>query len=150
MVVVEVVEVVVAAEEVVKGVVKGKVVRLCVVGGKVELKKEVDLISSSGVVVAACSEVAVVEAAVECNGAEVGAAYVVMVAVKVEVSVVGFGASELGLAAVLPGMVCIWSFSSRVGVFFVVNDVRVFSVVDFTEGWVVFIVAVLVSLPVTN
>lgn len=80
LVVVVVPVVVVVEEEVVTGVVKGaevwgdKVVSFCVVGGKVELRKKVDSVSSSGVVVAACVEVAVVEAAVGCIGVEVGAA----------------------------------------------------------------------------
>lgn len=152
-------EVVVAAEEVVTGVAtvtevrEGKVVSVCVEGGKVELKKEVDSISPSGVVEAGWVEVAFMDVAVECIGAEVEAAYVVMVVVKVEVSVVGFGASVLGLAAVLPGMVCNGAFESRVdvsimvaGVFFVVN---VASVAAFTEGCNVLSEALVVSLAVT-
>lgn len=107
MVVVVVVVVVVAEaeEEVVSGVVKGgevrggKVISLCVVGGKVEPEKWVDSVSCPGVVVAACVEVAIVEAVAGCIGAEVGAAWVVMVIVEVglvaEASVVGFGASVL-------------------------------------------------------
>lgn len=72
---------------------------LCVLGGKVEPEEKVDSVSSSGVVVAACVEVAVVGAAVECIGAEVKAAWVVMVIVEagvvVEASVAGFGAGLL-------------------------------------------------------
>lgn len=153
-----VVEMVVEAEEVVTGVVtvtevrEGKVVSVCMEGGKVKLKKEVDSISSSGVVVVAWVEVAFVEVAVECIGAEAEAAYVVTVVVKDEVSAVGLGANVLGLDAVLPGRVCNGAFDSRVdvsimvaGVFFAVN---VASVAAFTEGWNVFSEPLVVSLAV--
>lgn len=57
------------------------------------------MVSSSGVVVAACVEISGVEAVVGCIGTEVGAAGVVMVIVEVglvvEASVVGFGASVI-------------------------------------------------------
>lgn len=100
MVVVVVVVVVAVEEEVVTGVVKGKevwvdkVISLCVVGGKV---KVVDSVSSSAVVVAACVEVAVVEAAAGCAGAEGGVSWVVIVesGLVVGASVAGFGASVL-------------------------------------------------------
>lgn len=64
------------------------------VGGKVEPEEKVDSFSSLGVVAAA-----VVEAVVGCTGAEVGAAWAVMVTVEVglavEASVAGVGASVL-------------------------------------------------------
>ena len=68
------------------------------VGGKV-VDKTVDSGSSCGVVVAACVEVAMVEAAVGCTGAEVRAAEVEMDIVEVgllaEDSVAAFGANVL-------------------------------------------------------
>lgn len=72
-----------------------------------------------------------------------------MVVVKVEISVVGFGACVLDLAAVLPGEVC---KTSRVDVPIMVAGV--FCVVDvasvvFTEGWNVLSEALVVSLAVT-
>lgn len=89
-------------------------------------------------------EVAAAVAAVECSGAEVGAAYAVLVAGKLA-SVVGFGANAFGLAAVLPSVVCNRAFICRVdvslfvvGVYFVGDDVGVSSVAAFTEGWDVF------------
>lgn len=75
-----VVVVVVAAEEVSTGVAtvteerEGKVVSICVDGCEVELKNDVDSVSSSGVVAAACVEVAFAPPAVECIGAGVEAA----------------------------------------------------------------------------
>lgn len=55
----------------------------------------------------------------------------------------------------LPGMVCIWSFSSWVevsitvvGIFLVVNAARTSFVAVFAEGWVVFIVILVVSFSV--
>ena len=130
-------------------------VSLCVVGGTVEPDK-VGSVSSSGVVVAASVEVAIVEAVVGSTGAEVGAAWVVMVigavVVAVETSVLGFGANVLRLPAVLPGMVGVCSVSFRlevsimvVGVFLVVNAVSISFVTVFSGGWLVFIEVLVVS-----
>lgn len=126
-------------------------VSLCVVGGTVEPDK-VGSVSSSGVVVAASVEVAIVEAVVGSTGTEVGAAWVVMVigavVVAVETSVLGFGANVLRLPAVLPGMVGVCSVSFRLEVSIMV--VGVFLVVTvFSGGWLVFIEVLVVSSVVT-
>ncbi len=99
-----VVVVVVVEEDAVTGVVNGRevwggeVISFSVVGDRVG-PEEKDSVSSSGVVVAACVEVTVVEAAVGGIGTEVGAEWVVMVIVVVglvvEASVAWFGASVL-------------------------------------------------------
>lgn len=163
--VVVVVVVVVAEEGVVSGVVKGgevwgdKVISLCVAGGKVEAEKKVGSVFSSGVVAAACVEVAGVEAVVGCIGAVVRAAWVVMVVVEdgmvVEGSVAVFDVCVLIRAAVLLGMICICSFTSWVevfimvvGAFLVVNAGTTSFVAVVLDGWVGVIVVLVVSLAV--
>lgn len=139
----------VAAAEVVTGVVN--VTEVCedrVVGGKAEPEKKVGSVSSPGVVVAPCVGVAVVDAAVGCIGAEVGATWVVMVVEKLEASVVSIGVSVAELAAALLGVAFIWSFSSRLDLSIVVAGVflaaRFVSVTVFAEGWADFCFSVLV------
>lgn len=146
-----------AEDEVVIGVVKGKeedkVVRLCIVGGKVEPEEKVDSVFCSSVVVVACMVVAVEEASVGCVGDTVWAAWVVMESVDAGLMV---DASVVGFDAVLPGKACICSFSSRVdvsvtvaGVFFAVKARWISCVAVISEGRFVFIVVTVVSLTVT-
>lgn len=149
--------VVVAAEEgVVTGVVRGrnvggdKVIGLRVVGGKVQAGKKVDSVVSPGV------EASGVGAVVRRTGAEVRAAWLVMVTpedgavAKASVSV--FGVCVLERAAVLLGMICMCWLTSRVevsitvvGIFLAVNAGRTSFVTVFSDGCFVFIVVLVVS-----
>lgn len=99
-------------------------VSLCVVGATVNPEKEVDSVSCCGVGVgAACVEVAAVGVMAAEVGATVVRTVVVAIVVVGDTPIVVCCPCVLDCAAVLPDMVCVFSFLSMVTVSITVIDV---------------------------